>query len=122
MKTKILLVFAVLAAAIPAFSQVPGFHSPVPPRSCYRQDLPIFKTDPPRSNYSSHSSPSSGMAAAVAISGTVAAGLRMLEEAAKKPTAPVIVTTPSSGCEIVLPPLAAVYFRAKEIKKEDPEA
>ena len=44
------------------------------------------------------------MAAAVAISGTVAAGLRMLEEAAKKPTAPVIVTTPSSGCEVVLPP------------------
>ena len=26
------------------------------------------------------------------------------------------------SCEIVLPPLAAVYFRAKEIKKEDPEA
>ena len=44
------------------------------------------------------------MAAAVAISGTVAASLRMLEEAAKKPTAPIIVTPPSSDCEIVLPP------------------
>lgn len=72
----------------------------------YRKDvgLSFIKTDPPRSNYSSHSSPSSGMAGAIAISGTVAAGLRMLEEAAKKPTAPIIVTAPSSDCEIVLPP------------------
>ena len=44
------------------------------------------------------------MAAAVAISGAVAAGLRMLEEGAKKSTVPVIVTTPSSACEVVLPP------------------
>jgi hypothetical protein len=44
------------------------------------------------------------MATAVAITGAVAATLRMLEEAAKKPTVPVIVTTPSSDCEVVLPP------------------
>ena len=46
----------------------------------------------------------SGMAAAVAISGMVAAGLRMVEEATQTPTVPVIVTTPSSDCEVVLPP------------------
>ena len=44
------------------------------------------------------------MATAVAITGMVAAGLRMLEEATQTPTMPVIVTTPSSDCEVVLPP------------------
>ena len=44
------------------------------------------------------------MATAVAITGAVAAGLRMLEEATKTPTVPVIVTTPSSDCKVVLPP------------------
>ena len=106
MKTKILLVLAAFAVVVPAFAQVPGFRSPVPPQSMYRKDvgLSFIKTDPPRSNPSCSSSPSSGMAAAVAVSGSIAAGLRMLEEATKKPSVPVIVTTPSSDCEVVLPP------------------
>jgi len=106
MKTKILLVLSILAVAVPGFAQVEGFHLPVPPRSMYRQDvgLSFIKTDPPSPGYSSHSSPSSGMAGAVAISGSVAVTLRMLEEAAKKPAAPIIVTTPSSNSEVVLPP------------------
>ena len=49
-------------------------------------------------------SPSSGMANAVAISGLAAAALRMVEEATKPQTVPVIVTTPSSDTEVVLPP------------------
>ena len=106
MNTKIVLVLAVFAAAVPSFAQVRGFRSPVSSPSICRKDvgLSFIKTDPPGSRYNSHSSPTSGMAAAVAITGTVAAGLRMLEEATKKPTVPVIVTTPSSGCEVVLPP------------------
>lgn len=66
--------------------------------------LSVIKTDPPAPQYSNHPSPNSGMAAAVAISGTVATALRMLEEATKPPTVPVIVTTPSSDCEVILPP------------------
>lgn len=106
MKTKLLFVLAAFAAAVPAFAQVQGFRNPVPPRSMYRKDvgLSFIRTDPPPPSYSSHSSPSSGMAAAVAISGVIATGLRMLEEATKPPTVPVIVTTPSSDCEVVLPP------------------
>ena len=105
MNTKIFLVLAVFAVAISTFGQVPGFRSPVSPPSICRKDvgLSFIKTAPPGSGYNSHSSPSSGMAAAVAVSGSVAATLRMLEEAAKKPTVPVIVTTPSSDCEVVLP-------------------
>ena len=106
MKTKTILLLALFADAISTFGQVPGFRSPVSPPSICRKDvgLSFIKTDPPGSRYNSHSSPTSGMAAAVAITGTVAAGLRMLEEATKTPTVPVIVTTPSSDCEVVLPP------------------
>jgi hypothetical protein len=67
-------------------------------------DLSVIKTDPPSSNRPYQSSASPEMAAAIAISGAVATGLRMLEEATKPPTVPIIVTTPSSGCEVVLPP------------------
>ena len=106
MNIKTLMILAVFAAAVPSFAQVPGFRSPVSSPSICRRDvgLSFIKTDPPGSGYNSHSSPTSGMAAAVAVSGSVAATLRMLEEAAKKPTVPVIVTTPSSDCEVVLPP------------------
>ena len=106
MKTEIPLILAVFAVAAPAFSQVPGFHSPVPPRSMYRQDvgLSFIKTDPPKTHHSISSSPSSGMAAAVAVSGSIAASLRMLEEASKKPKTPIVITTPSSNCEVILPP------------------
>lgn len=64
----------------------------------------------PPSNYCSGSAPSSGMAAAVAATGTIAAMLRMIEEALKEPEIPVIVTPPTSDCEVVLPP---------ELKKSD---
>ena len=105
MKNRILIALAALAVAVPASAQIPGFQCPVPPRSMYRQGRLIFNADPPgRSSLAYSSSPSSGLAAAVAITGTVAAGLRMLEEATKPPTVPVIVTTPSSDCEVVLPP------------------
>ena len=44
------------------------------------------------------------MAAAVAVTSSIAATLRMIEEALKEPEIPVIVTLPTSDCEVVLPP------------------
>ena len=100
MKTKTILVLAVLAAAIPTFA-LPPPNIPNPRKS--RKGFSI-KWRQPRTEHAYSSSPSSGMATAVAISGMVAAGLRMVEEATQTPTVPVIVTTPSSDCEVVLPP------------------
>ena len=100
MKTKTILVLAVLAAAIPSFALPPPNISN--PRK--RQKGFSIKWREPRTEHAYSPSPSSGMAAAVAISGLVAAGLRMVEEATQTPTVPVIVTTPSSDCEVVLPP------------------
>ena len=100
MKTKLLLVFAALAAAIPAFALPP-------PRVSYskpKNNGPVIRFRPLEMSRGYSPSPNSGMAAAVAITGAVAAGLRMLEEATQTPTVPVIVTTPSSDCEVVLPP------------------
>ena len=100
MKTKILLVLTVLAASVPSFALPP-------PRVSYSKPSsngPVLKFRPLETSRGYSPSPSSGMAAAVAITGTVAAGLRMLEEATRTPTVPVIVTTPSSDCEVVLPP------------------
>jgi len=99
MKTKILLLLAAIAAAVPVFALPPPRVSP-PKRS----NGPVIRLRPLEPSHGYSSSPNSGMAAAVAITGTVAAGLRMLEEATKTPTVPVIVTTPSSNCEVVLPP------------------
>jgi hypothetical protein len=102
---KRLILFTLLAAAAPAFAQLPGFKSPVPPRSMFRESKPIFKTDPPPSSHSYNGSfPSSGMGAAVAVTGSVATILRRLEELSKPPTEPVVVTTPSSNCKFALPP------------------
>ena len=102
---KLFVLLALIASATPLFAQVPGFHSPVPPRSMYRQSKPIFKTEPPPS-YSANrgASPSSGMAGTVAATGAIAATLRMLEELSKPPTVPVVVTPPSSDTKVVLPP------------------
>lgn len=100
MKTKTILVLVVLAAAIPSFALPP----PNIPNPRKRQKGFSIKWRQPRTEHAYSSSPSSGMATAVAISGIVAGGLRMLEEATKTPTVPVIVTTPSSDCEVVLPP------------------
>jgi hypothetical protein len=103
MITKTVLALAVLAASIPAFALPPPRitprHKNNRPRLVFRSDL--FEPSHDRA-YSP--SPSSGMAAAVAISGIAAAALRMVEEATKPPTVPVIVTTPSSDTEVVLPP------------------
>lgn len=100
MKTKTILLLASLAAAIPAFALPPPRVSP-PKRS---SNKPVIRLRPIERSHGYSSSPNSGMATAVAITGAVAAGLRMLEEATKTPTVPVIVTTPSSDCEVVLPP------------------
>ena len=101
MKTKIILTLAVLAAAIPSFALPP----PRIPYSAKRKSSgPTIRLRPIESSHGYSSSPNSGMATAVAVTGLVAAGLRMLEEATKTPTVPVIVTTPSSDCEVVLPP------------------
>ena len=99
MRTKQLLVLVVLGAAIPAFALPPPRVS-APKRS----SGPVIRFRPLETSRGYSPAPNSGMAAAVAITGTVAAGLRMLEEATKTPTVPVIVTTPSSDCEVVLPP------------------
>ena len=103
---KIFLLLIPIASATPVFAQgVIGFHSPVPPRSIYRQSKPILRTEsPPSYSASRDSSPSSGMAGAVAVTGAIAATLRMLEEATKPQTVPVVVTTPTSNTEIILPP------------------
>ena len=100
MKTKTILALAVLAAAIPSFALPPPNISN--PRK--RQKGFTIKWRQPRTEHAYSPSPSSGMATAVAISGMVAAGLRMVEEATQTPTVPVIVMTPSSDCEVVLPP------------------
>ena len=100
MKTKTLLVLTVLAAAIPSFALPP----PNIPNPRKHQKGFSIKWRPPHTEHAYSPSPSSGMATAVAISGIIAAGLRMLEEATQTPTVPVIVTTPSSNCEVVLPP------------------
>ena len=109
---KLFILFVLIASAAPAFAQgVIGFQSPVPPRSMYRQSKPIFRTEvPPSYSANSGSSPSSGMAGAVAATGAIASMLRMLEELSKPQTAPVVVTSPSSGSKVVLPP---------ELKKPD---
>lgn len=102
MNTKAVFLLAVLAAAIPAFALPPPRIKPQKnnrPKLVFRSD--IFDSSHDRA-YSP--SPSSGMAAAVAITGMVAAGLRMMEETTRKPEVPVIVTTPSSGSRVVLPP------------------
>ena len=102
MKTKNVLVLAVLASAIPAFALPPpriNLPKNNRPKLVFRSDL--FEPSHDRA-YSP--SPSSGLAAAVAISGFAATALRMFEEATKKPTVPVIVTTPSSNCEVILSP------------------
>lgn len=102
MKTKTVLVLAVLASAIPAFALPPpriNLPKNNRPKLVFRSDL--FEPSHDRA-YSP--SPSSGMAAAVAISGMAAATLRMVEEATRKPEIPVIVTTPSSNTKVVLPP------------------
>ena len=103
MKTKTVLVLAVLATAIPAFALPPPR---VAPRSHKQPFKIVFRSDilKPSRNRGYSPSPSSGMAAAVAISGLAAATLRLVEEATRKPEIPVIVTTPSSDCEVVLPP------------------
>ena len=99
MKTKNILLLASLVTAIPSFALPPPRVSP-PKHS----KGPVIRLRPLETSRGYSPSPSSGMATAVAISGMVAAGLRMLEEATKTPTVPVIVTTPSSDCEVVLPP------------------
>jgi len=103
MKTKNILVLAVLAAAIPTFALPPPRISP--PKKNNRPKL-VFRSDifEPSHDRAYSPSPSSGMAAAVAISGMAAATLRMVEEMTKKPEVPVIVTTPSSNTKVVLPP------------------
>ena len=103
MKTKNILALAVLAAAIPVFALPPPRVKPP------KQGMPFKLVLRPDILEPSHDrgyspSPSSGMATAVAISGLAAAGLRMLEEATKPQTVPVIVTMPSSNTEVVLPP------------------
>ena len=100
MKTKTILVLAVLAAAIPTFALPPPNIS----NPHKHQKVFSIKWRQPHTEHAYSPAPSSGMGAAVAISGMVAAGLRMLEEATQTPTVPVIVTTPSSDCEVVLPP------------------
>ena len=109
---KLLILLIPIASAAPGFAQgVIGFHNPVPPGSMYRQSKPILRTElPPSYSANRGSSPSSGMAAAVAVTGSIAATLRMIEEALKEPEIPVIVTPPTSDCEVVLPP---------EMKKPD---
>ena len=103
MKTKNILVLAVLAAAIPTFALPPPRISP--PKKNNRPKL-VFRSDifEPSHDRAYSPSPSSGMAAAVAISGIAAATLRMVEETTRKPEVPVIVTTPSSNTKVVLPP------------------
>ena len=100
------ILFIMLASATSAFAQgVIGFQSPVPPRSMYRQSKPIFRTEvPPSYSANSGSSPSSGMAGAVAATGAIASMLRMMEELSKPQTVPVIVTPPSPESKVVLPP------------------
>ena len=103
MKTKTILLLAVLASATPAFALPPPRVKP------QKHGMPfklVFRSDflEPSQDRGYSPSPSSGMAAAVAITGLAAAGLRMLEEATKPPTVPVIVTTPSSNTKVVLPP------------------
>lgn len=101
MKTRFVLFLAAFAAAIPAFA-LPPPHIPNLPK---RQNKAFsIKWRPISGEHAYSPSPSSGMAKAVAISGIVAGGLRMLEEATQPPTVPVVVTTPSSDCEVVLPP------------------
>ena len=100
MKTKTILVLAAFAVAIPSFALPPPNISS--PRK-HQKGFSI-KWRQPHTEHAYSPSPSSGMATAVAISGMVAAGLRMLEEATRTPTVPVIVTIPSSDCEVVLPP------------------
>ena len=99
MKTRIVLVLAAFAVAIPAFALPP----PNIPNPRKHQKGFSIKWRQPHTEHAYSPAPSSGMATAVAISGMVAAGLRMLEEATQTPTVPVIVTTPSSDCEVVLP-------------------
>ena len=103
MKPKNVLVLTVLSIAIPAFALPPPRISP--PKKNNRPKL-VFRSDilEPSHDRGYSPSPSSGMAAAVAVSGLAAASLRMLEEATRKPEIPVIVTTPSSDTQVVLPP------------------
>jgi len=103
MKTKNVLALALLAAAIPAFALPPPHIKPQTHGMPFKL---VFRSDflEPSHDRGYSPSPSSGMATAVAISGLAAAGLRMLEEATKPSTVPVIVTTPSSNTKVVLPP------------------
>ncbi len=100
MKTRLVFCLAVFAAAIPSFALPP----PNIPNPRKHQKGFSIKWRQPHTEHAYSPAPSSGMAAAVAISGMVAAGFRMLEEATQTPTVPVIVTTPSSDCKVVLPP------------------
>ena len=113
MKKLFLLLLLSIASVASAFAQgVIGFQNPVPPRSMYRQSKPILRTElPPSYSANRGSSPSSGMAAAVAVTGSIAATLRMIEETIATPKQPpVIVSPPSSNSRVVLPP---------ELKKPD---
>lgn len=101
MKTRLLLVLAVLAAAAPVFALPPPR---IPNSAKKKSNGPVIRFRPLEQSRGYSPAPNSGMAAAVAISGTAAAALRMLEEATKPQTVPVIVTTPSSDCEVILPP------------------
>ena len=98
-KTLILLI--VLATSLPALALPPPKCQPSNSQNRKKSRL-VFRWDAPSRAYSP--SPSSGMAAAVAISGAAATALRMVQEATKKPEIPVVVITPSSDCEVVLPP------------------
>lgn len=102
---KTFFLFVMLASASSAFAQgVIGFHMPVPPKSMFARHELTFKEPPPACFASRSTSPSSGMAAAVAVSGSIAVTLRMLDEAVAKPKTPIIITPPSSAGKVVLPP------------------
>jgi hypothetical protein len=102
MKMKSVMILAALAAAIPSFALPPPRIRPPKnnrPKLVFRSDL--FE---PSHDRAFSPSPSSGMAAAVAITGAAAAALRTVQELTKKQEVPVIVTTPSSNTKVILPP------------------
>lgn len=78
------------------------FKNPVPPKNMYRQEKPIIRSDIPSLNHGPHyTSPNSGIATAVTISGSVALILRGIQELSTPPP-PVIVLPPELSTDTIV--------------------
>ena len=95
MKTKTILLLALLAAVVPAFALPPPKVS-APKTGGGPKLIPVLRKDflEPSNAYKVSPAPSRGMANAVFISGAVATGLRVLEEISNGNDTPSVKVAP----------------------------